>query len=262
MARRRLPPQGEQEPGIEQVELALDGQRPGMQQRLQCQVIGVEIVARDLLEQDVRREHGRRRLGLRQEAHVLGQEHEEEGGAAGEQHDGERGEDPPDAPLVEGREREAAARELAPHDGGDEEAGEDVEHVDADEAAANAGEAVMEQDHDRDRDGAQPVEIGPVAAGMARLRARRREEASGAIVHRVGGLRLRTGWPGRDRCRSAATDGNAQPPVVFAARGGSDAIPPRSVSRQWSWRFRPDTVKRPGIETSLRSWVLSETSFR
>src|SRR5690606_22505918 len=76
-----------------------------------------------------------------------------------EQHDGERREDAPDAPLIEGDEREAVKLSFAPDDAGDQEAGDDEENIDADIAAVETGNASVEKDDRHDRKGAESVDI-------------------------------------------------------------------------------------------------------
>ena len=72
--------------------------------------------------------------------------------------DGERRDDPPDTTPVEGAERHAAgAVMLTQKDGGDEEAAEDEEQVDAELPVRRERERV-DADDEHDRDGAEPVD--------------------------------------------------------------------------------------------------------
>ncbi len=83
-------------------------------------------------------------------------------GEAGCDHDQQGWEDAPDAPLVEGQEREGAGVEFARDDRGDQVAGNDEEYVDTDEPAGEEAELGMKKDDGSNGDGAQPIDIRPI----------------------------------------------------------------------------------------------------
>ena len=78
--------------------------------------------------------------------------------------DGRGGKDPPRAPSVEGNEIETAfRRKLAQEQSGDQEAGQDVERVDADEPSDRTEKVRVEQHDEGNGDPAQSFEVGPDA---------------------------------------------------------------------------------------------------
>src|SRR3712207_9284325 len=62
---------------------------------------------------------------------------------------------------------EAAGFDVVQDDRGDEIAGDDEEHVDTDEAAAEDGETGVEQQDREDGDGPEAVDVGAVTGGRA-----------------------------------------------------------------------------------------------
>jgi hypothetical protein len=161
----------------DQVVLLLDPERPEVEQRLELGR-GVEV-ARLAPQGDVRDEAGAGGDVLAQGAELVGQQQLPAEQQDRRKHQDQRGEDAADAPPVEARQGEAAGLEVLEDDPGDEEAGDDEEHVDAGEAAGHrAGEGVVAQ-HRQHRDGAQAVYVRTVRvhswptfflAGAARLR--------------------------------------------------------------------------------------------
>ncbi len=161
-----------------EVELLLDAQRPVVQQRhllrRRAEIVGAAV------EIDVA--EGERRPDQRTgEADQLRREQEEDRDDGGDRADHEEGRhDAPHPPLVEAEDREAAFRGLGIDRLGDQEAGDDEEHVDADEAAGQPVRAEMEQHHAEHGDGAQSVDMGAVAeADGARGRELDRDERGG-----------------------------------------------------------------------------------
>ena len=144
----------------DQIELFLDAERPGVQQRL-AQRRRVEIAGLPG-KMDVR-DRGRRR---RQGPGVVPRfrRRQDEGGANGgrQQHGEKRGKNAQDAALVEGGDTEAAGLDVRRDHAGDEIARYDEEHVDADIAAAHEIEVGVVE-HDRhDRDCPQSIDVRPV----------------------------------------------------------------------------------------------------
>ncbi len=180
-------PEQREERGEEQVELLLDAEAPGVQQR---QVIGggTEVVE-DAPEPEVRdREHGGEKA--RREARELRGRHPgDRKGDAGEKNDHERRQDAAGAALVEAGDREAPLGELAREDAGDEVARDHEEDVDAEPAAGEGREAGVKQHHRQHRDRAQAVDLAAIAV--------RRRRYGGA--GRAGDLD-RLGQPGLRRC--------------------------------------------------------------
>ncbi len=80
----------------------------------------------------------------------------DEGRGQGREH---RRKQPARAPAIEAGEAEAAAVELAEDQAGDQVAADDEEDVDADEAAAKARDAGVEEEDRQNRDGAQAVHL-------------------------------------------------------------------------------------------------------
>ena len=150
-------PEGEKQQREEQVELLLDAEAPGVQQR-QAVGVGTEIV--ELLPEeevgDGKRGGG---VALGETAELERREPDDSERDAGEEHDDERGQDAAGAALVEAGEREAALGEVADEDAGDQVPGDHEEDVDAEIAAGKGGEAGVEEDHRHDGDGAQAVDV-------------------------------------------------------------------------------------------------------
>jgi len=82
-------------------------------------------------------------------------------------HREQRGEDAPDAALVEMRDGEAALLHLAVDERGDQVARDDEEDIDADKAARERPDLEVIEHHRQHRERAQPVDIGAVADGVA-----------------------------------------------------------------------------------------------
>jgi hypothetical protein len=134
--------------------------------------------------------HGQRRCGgtLAEVHQVVGEEDVGAEGEGDEDHGEEGREDTPNPALVEGQEGEAAGLQVAQDDRGDQIAGDDEEHVDADEAAAEQRKAGMEEQDRQDGDRPQSVDVGAVA-----------ERGAGAASGGQGRAgRPSGGGPGRD----------------------------------------------------------------
>ena len=165
----------------EDVELLLDPERPGVEEG-QAVGVGAEIV--ELLpEEEVgdRERGGGGRLGEGLQL-VRGKPGQRQGDA-GEEDEGERGEDAAGAALVEPGEGEAPLGEVAGEDAGDEEARDDEEDVDAEVAAGEGGHAGMEEDDRQHRHGTEAVDVttvgrGGVARHAGRMGPRAREGKS------------------------------------------------------------------------------------
>ena len=135
--RRAAPEPGEQRAG-RGVELLLDAEAPGVEQR-QALGVGAEIVELQPEEDVGDRERGRRRSSRRGSRSSSGESQARPKGTQASEHDGERGQDAPGPALVEAGEREAALAQVAHEDAGDQEAGDDEEDVDAEIAAGEGG---------------------------------------------------------------------------------------------------------------------------
>ena len=153
-----------------------------MEEGLQRQVVGVEVIHRDPGEEDVRPEHDRRRGALGEKPHVFGEEDEEARQAARQKDDRESRNDATNATLVEGEKRKAPVFEFVPRDRGDQKSRNDEEDVDPDIASQQRGKAVVVQNHDGHCDGAQTVDVGPVAPRSGAMRAGSRYAAVGGIT--------------------------------------------------------------------------------
>jgi hypothetical protein len=107
------------------------------------------------------------------------QEDREHGGDG--DHGGRRRQEPPHASGVELAQRDPApALEVAQQQAGDQVAGDDEEHVDAGEAATEAGHAEVVADDGTDGDRAEPLDVGAMPA-------RRRRDALWVAGHRLHG---------------------------------------------------------------------------
>ncbi len=158
------PLQRQEKQRVEQVELRFDSQRPGVEEGLQGQVVGVEVIHCDAGEEDVRTEDDRRSAAFGEKPHVFGKEDEEARQAARQKDDCESRNDATDATLVEREEREASVFEFVPRDGGDQKSRNDEEDVDPDIASRQRGRAIVIENHEGDRDGSETVDVGPVAS--------------------------------------------------------------------------------------------------
>ena len=157
---RRPAREHDQQQRVEQVELPLHRERPGVQQPQR--IARMRDVAAVREEVVVRDEHQRAHALLGQAQHVEGRQPRRTGH---EQQQHQRSERRPDARgtahEVVGV-AEATGVEPAPHHLRHQVARQHEEHVDADEAAGRPLELQMEGDDERDRQAAQPVEIDPV----------------------------------------------------------------------------------------------------
>ena len=129
------PPAQQQERREDEVELLLDPERPGVQQRVQPGA-DVEVAAAQVVEVEVGREERGGDPG--QAGCLLRGDRAAEDADDGDEHEQHRQgrQQAADAPAVEGAEAEpAGVRELARERRGDHEAGDDEEDVDAREAA-------------------------------------------------------------------------------------------------------------------------------
>ena len=153
----------------EDVELLLDRQRPGVEQgegrRRRHEIAG----AAGEIEIGDGEGRGQERAGV---AHELVRQHVDIGQDGDRQHhDGQRRQDAPDPPLVEGDERESPGRDLVDDHRADEIARDDEEDVHPDEAAAKQRPLRMERDHRCHGDGAQAVDVLPIGANHVLLAA-------------------------------------------------------------------------------------------
>ena len=159
-----------EEPGAQKerrdddVELLLDGERPGVEERVERRA-GAEVALRERAQVDVGAE------GRREEARQRGDVHRPDGrrqrpeGGDDDDHRREGGQQPPHAARVEAREAQPPlALELGDERARDHEAGDREEHVHAREAARE-GQPRVEEDDERNCDPAQPLDIGSLRAG-------------------------------------------------------------------------------------------------
>ena len=169
----RAPPQNKhKQQRIGDIELFLDAERPCVQQRRIFRRIG-KIVRRADHEPHVGDEQRGRRRRLREADQIDGQDQEQRQAEACEDHRKERGKYPPEASLVEAQERDASLLEITLENPGDQIAGYDEKHVDADKPAGNAGQAGVKQQDRHDRDRPQPVDVRAVFAARRRGRGMR-----------------------------------------------------------------------------------------
>jgi hypothetical protein len=168
----------------EDIELFLDGERPGMEQRER--ISGRGEISGGSPEIDVRDRESRRQGGsgiILQ----LSRQHAEIGDGAHDRQQGDQSrEDAPHAALVKGEQREVAGRHLPDDDRADQITGDHEEDIDPDEAAGECVELGVEGDHRQHRDRAQPVDIASVAprheaARLLKTLIRRPGQASGRV---------------------------------------------------------------------------------
>jgi hypothetical protein len=155
-------PRGDHEhQGEEEVELLLDGEAPGVQERLE--VRGEVPVARRQPEQQVvARDEGRdERLPVVLE--LVGQHHRGRHRRRHQQHDDEGREDATRAPHEVAPDGEATEVTVAQGDARRQVAADDEEDVDA--RAAQPAEPGVRPHRGEDGDGAEAVELGSVAEG-------------------------------------------------------------------------------------------------
>ena len=149
------------------VVLLLDRERPEVQERALVDV-GGEVVAGGGQEVPVGVvEQGAARVADDREArHHRPQQREDQAGRDDDEDRG--GQQPADPAGVEAADAQPPGLlELAEQHPGHEEAGEAEEQVDADEAARGPAQPGVEEQHQVDRHGTQPVEVGSVAADHA-----------------------------------------------------------------------------------------------
>nr|WP_258016897.1 hypothetical protein [Nocardioides marinisabuli] len=167
-------PPHQQHQGEQHVELLLHRERPEVQERRLLHVAGevVGAVEDELPVGDVQQ----RRAGLRDELEALGLrgEQHEEGARAEDGDDGGR-QQPTGATREERPQPQLAAGARAvQHHGGDQEAGQHEEEVQAQEAVGEAGQLGVEEQHQHHRDGADAVELRAVGERGGRRPGRRR----------------------------------------------------------------------------------------
>ncbi len=146
---------------IDEVELLLHRQRPGVQQghrRGGRREIGILEVEEYVREQK-RLGDQRPRKGL--EFQRIQQQMRQDGGSCKHQDHGWR--QPADAPSPECPQAEPAGITFAQDQAGDQIAGDDEKDVDADKAARHPGQAGMIRHDAKDGDCPQSVNLGPVA---------------------------------------------------------------------------------------------------
>ena len=151
---------GEEDQRPEHIELLLDAQRPVVDDRARDVVLR-EVVGLPDCEVPVRSVQ-RRRRDVRAHLAAVERCHDQPGCDRGRaEHQCREREQAAHPPRPEARERDPSVPcELAQEKTGDEEAGDDVEDVDADEASGDGGEARVVEDHEDDRDRAQPLDVG------------------------------------------------------------------------------------------------------
>ncbi|MCH2100128.1 MAG: hypothetical protein MK142_17245 [Pseudomonadales bacterium] len=143
-----------------EIELLLDRETPGVEQRLQFRC-GREVAALGP-EQDVRREQRDGNEAVGEGRELRGQHPEPGERQRDEHHEQERGEDSPRPALIEARDRERAAIQLVENVPTDQIAADDEEDVDADEAPCHLLDSGVKGDHRQHRDCAEPVDLGPI----------------------------------------------------------------------------------------------------
>ena len=164
-AAAEAPEAGERE-RKEQVELLLDAEAPGVEER---QGLGAraEIVELEPVEDVGHRQGG----GDEAAGKFLELEGRHPGDGkrdAGEEHGGERGQDAAGPALVEAGEGEAALAQVTSEDAGDQIAGDDEEDVDAEIAARKGGQAGVKEDDRQHRHRAQAIDLAPVGMSGSR----------------------------------------------------------------------------------------------
>ncbi len=169
----------QQEDRPHQVELLLHRERPEVEQRRRCQV-GGQVVALLVGEDDVHDEGGCREAVARQVELRQRCQHEGAGHEGGDDDEARGRQEPAGAPGPEAAEAETTGHtELADQQRGDEEAGEDEEHVDADVAATEGAEIGVVRQDEQDRERSQPLDVAAEAGRVA-------TEVSGVGEHERG----------------------------------------------------------------------------
>ena len=147
-----------------QIELLFDCQRPHVQQRLfLCRTVKIAGVFGkvEVGDEDERGERAAAKVAV-----VQRRLDEKAGDKAGQHHRQQGREQPPDAALVKMRDGKSARGNLRRNQPGDQVAGDDEEHIDANKTAGHSADAGMEQHDEHDRNGAQAVNVGAVALRM------------------------------------------------------------------------------------------------
>ena len=178
------PDQQQEQQRPDDVELLLDTQGPVVQDRA---LVRVGHVLRRLgREAPVGAPEGRAHQ-VAGDALPVDRRDQEERGHRGRRQDQRRErQQPPDAPGVEVAQRDRpGAGDLVDEQAGDEEAGEDEEHVHADEPAADDAHTGVEGDDQQDRHGPQPLDVAPEAVASLAPRLGRRQVWLG---HGRGGI--------------------------------------------------------------------------
>ncbi|HEY2228059.1 MAG TPA: hypothetical protein VGI22_10035 [Xanthobacteraceae bacterium] len=102
---------------------------------------------------------------------VIARRQQHEAGDQAEGNDGqERWNDPPDAALIEPRDRERPCLHRIEKDSRDQVARDHEKDVDPDEAAGHDRAAKMKQHDQDDGDRAQPIDLGPIRRHVLALR--------------------------------------------------------------------------------------------
>ena len=170
------------------VELLLDRERPEVQERAGAHRVAREVVAAVGDEVPVREVH-QRGLGVAHHAAALrcaGDEELDRGRDDDDQH--RRRQQPSYPPGVEPPEPERAAPvDLGPDHVRDQEPRQHEEQVDPDEATVERPDPAVEQHHEVDRHGPEPVQLGTVGPGghRRRLAAALRSLVGRSQVHRL-----------------------------------------------------------------------------
>jgi len=167
-ADRPAPPGAQQhDRGPEQIELFLDAERPQMQERLESS--RSVKVTRFAPQEEIRHEHRACRDVLQQLLVVEVGEREPSEHGHGQQHDGERRDDAPNAPDVEVEQADPAAIGFVEEEAGDQKPGDDEEHIHADKSTRKGARRGMEGSDGQHGDRAQTVDVGAILQGMTAL---------------------------------------------------------------------------------------------
>ena len=151
---------GQEDRGIDQVELLLDGQRPEVEEG-GGRLVGRQVVGADRGEVEVGQED-RRPSGV--DGCLVAEHRADHGVGRDDGDDDDQGggrDDPAAPPSVEVEQRRApGCVPLPEEDSGDDEPRDDEEHIDADVAATQAGEAAVIQHDQGDSDGPEAFDVG------------------------------------------------------------------------------------------------------
>ena len=150
-----------QQQRVDQIELLLDRQAPGVQQRLQGG--GVGKVAGLGHEIEVGQEYRRHPEACHQAAVGARRQPEPAHRRSDRQHHEQRGQDAPRPALVKAQDRDAAAQVVVfDQDFGDQIARDHEKDVNPEKAAAETGDPGVKQDHRHHRHRAQPVDVAAI----------------------------------------------------------------------------------------------------